>query len=344
MRKTLGMLVLFCFVVSASWSVTAEFLVNHFEENQKWVQSSLVAYQVQKKASDERIADLYEFVSDKTYDYEGMIINGAKFAGKDAGQLSELMATIGQGVLAVIQKQATDDRKNLFKPTWLGYHTPSDKRVSNWFCLITGNRLNTFLTKVNQSAKLDEMGTDPLIMTVLKKELFDYSLLKDLGNRATLKITPKDNRTTNIRDAIVELAQLKIGDAEAWYVTEIAGTLTSGARGVTKFGNFRVAIAPVGKYIAYSSDNSLKSPVPIMDIGQALKANVGAADKIFVFATQIQNTSYQNTQDVRDYEVDFRTVVQRLHINPPIELVTHYLNKSRLNTLKKVAAKIVRNH
>ena len=344
MRKTLGILVLFCFVVSTGWTVTADYLVKHFEENQTWVQSSMVAYQVAKKASDERIADLYEFVSDKTYDYEGLIINGAKFAGKDTGKLSELLAVVGQGVLAVIQKQSTDDRKNLFKPTWLGYHTPSDKRVSNWFCLITGNRLNTFLTKVNQSAKLDEMGTDPLIMNVLQKELYDFSLVKDLGNRATLRITPKDNRTTNLREAIVELAQLQVGTAETWYVTEISGALKSGARGVTKFGNFRVAIAPVGRYIAYSSDNSLKSTVPVMDIAQALKATPKPEDKLFVFATQIQNTSYQNTPDVRDYEVDFRTMVQRLHINPPVELIAHHLNKSRLGTLKKVATKIVRNH
>ncbi|MBF0410513.1 MAG: hypothetical protein HQM10_24420 [Candidatus Riflebacteria bacterium] len=344
MKKLLGILCFLALSTGQLWAVTAEEIVKHFEENQKWVQCSMISYHVQKKASDERIADLYDFVSEKTYDYEGLVINGADYSKKEGGELSELLSKIGNGVLAVVQKQATDDNKNLFKPTWLGYHTPDDKRVSNWFCLIMGNQIKTYLTRVDPKSKLDEMGTDPLVLNVLNKNLFNYELVKDLGDQAVLRITPKANASTNIKEGIVELARIKVGAAETWYAKKISGTLNTGARGTTTFGNFRVAIAPVGKYIAYSNDNSLKSDVKIMDISQAMNEKASQNEKIYVFGTQIHNVSYQSSKDIKDYEVDFLTTVKHLHINPPINMVADYLNKGRLGTLTKVTAKIVRNH
>ncbi len=86
------------------------------------------------------------------------------------------------GVLAVVHKLATDEHKKLFKPTWLGLHTPTDKKVSNWFCLIMGNHPKTYLTRVDQRAKLDEIGTDPLQMNLLDKRWFTFQVAKDLGN------------------------------------------------------------------------------------------------------------------------------------------------------------------
>ncbi|MBF0548517.1 MAG: hypothetical protein HQM08_29060 [Candidatus Riflebacteria bacterium] len=344
MKRFLGILVLLAFCVAPSWgALSADYIVKHFEDNQKWVQAGMVAFQVQKKASDAKIADLYDFTSEKTYGYEGMIINGDAY--KATGPLAKLMATIGDGVLGVVQKQTTNDRNVLFKPTWIGYHTPGDKRVSNWFCLMMGDHVKTYLTRIDQKAKLDELGADPLVMNVLKKDLFEYELLKDLGDHAILRVTPrKNNSSTNLREAVIELARIKIGSAETWYATKISGTLTTGAKGVTEFGNFRVAIAPVGKYIAYSNDNSLKSDVPVMDIATAMNQQVQGDQKIYIFATQIRNTTYQSSKEISEYECDFLTTIQRLHINPPCDLIAKYLDSGRLEMLQKVTEKVVRNH
>ncbi len=346
MRKILALFVL-CTIclVPAAWAATSEQLVRHFEENQKWTNSALISFHVQKWASDGRIADMYDFINDKEYDYEGLIINGAAYQGKQNGPMTNLMGIIGNGVIAVLHKLATDENKNLFKPTWVGYHTPKNKRVSNWFCLIMGNHLKTYLTRVDQRSKLDEIGADPLQMNVLDKNLYNFEVVKDLGNRATLRVTPKRNADTNIVEAMIDLAQFKHGNAETWYATKITGKLTTGATGVTEFGNFRVAIAPAGSYIAYAFDNSNRGPVPVMDIAGALQTPAPKGDeKAFIFATQIKNTSYQTSRDVNEYEVKLITTVQRLHLNPSVEAMAQYIQGKRLGTLEKVAKKVVSSH
>ena len=344
MRKFLALFAFFSLLLAPVWGITADQLVKHFEDNQKWVQSAMVSFQVLKQTSDPQVADLYEFVSDKSYDYEGMVINGADFASKDAGPMANLAKAIGKGVLAVIHKLATDDNKKLFKPTWIGYNTPGDKRVSNWFCMIMGDHTKTYLTRVDQRSKLDEIGTDPLMMNILDKNLFKFEVVKDLGNRVTLRVAPKPEAKSNLKEAIVELAQLKIGNAETWYATKINGTLLTGATGVTEFGNFRVAIAPVGGYIAYGNDGSLKSAFPIMDIGTATKqAPANDEKKAFIFATQIKNTSYQKNNG-KEYEVKLITTIKHLHINPDTAAMAQYIQPKRLETLEKVAKKVVGNH
>ncbi|MBF0502034.1 MAG: hypothetical protein HQM09_17980 [Candidatus Riflebacteria bacterium] len=343
-RLSIVLVALAVLVSPAIWAVTADELVKHFEESQKWVKSAMVAFQIQKKASDPKIADLYEFVSDKSYDYEAMVVNGDEYKNADKGTLNNLLNTIGNGVLAVVHKLATDDHKNLFKPTWIGYHTPGDKRVSNWFCLIMGNQIKTYLTRVDQRSKLDEIGADPLQMNLLNKDFFSFEVAKDMGDHAILRITPKAGADSNVKEAMVELSKVQIGNTYTWYATKISGTLTTGATGVTEFGNIRAAIAPVGAYIGWAADSSPIGNIPVDSIGAIQQKQVNGDDKIFVFATQIKNTTYQKASDGGEYEVTLLTNFKRLHINPPVDTIAQYVTSSRLPTLEKITRKVVASH
>ncbi len=341
----------FCFVLAIlflssgiGWAITAEEIVKHFEESQNWVKAGMAAFKVHKQASDERVADMFEFVSDKTYDYEGMIIDGSEYRNSPKGGLENLLNTIGDGVLAVIHKLATDDHKKLFKPTWLGFHTPGDKRVSNWFCLIMGNHVKTYLTRVDSRSKLDEIGTDPLQMNILDKNLFDFHLVKGLENKAILRITPKPKAMANFKEATLEFSKLEVGGVCTWYLTQISGQLTTGASGVTKFGNFVVAAAKPGEYIGWSEDGQTLGNVPTSGIATALRTPVKPDQKLFVFATQLVTTTSQKSREVNDYEITLTTNIKRLHINPTPEAMVQYITPQRLGTLEKVVRKVVNNH
>ncbi|MFZ2955933.1 MAG: hypothetical protein WA705_03440 [Candidatus Ozemobacteraceae bacterium] len=344
MKKIFTLVVLFSLFLAPTWAITADQLVKHFEDSQKWVNSAMVSFDVSKKASDQRIADLYDFVSDKNYSYQGFVINGAAYAAGKAGPMADLLKTTGDGVLAVLHKLTTDDHKTLFKPTWIAFHTPGDKRVSNWFCLIMGNHIKTYLTRVDQRSKLDEVGTDPLVMNVLDKNLFNFELVKESAGRAILRITPKSKANTNLDEAIVELALLKIGSAETWYATKIQAKQSTGASGITEYGEFKVAIAPVGTPIVYSNDKTLQSQVPVMGIATALNQKVDGDQKLYVFATTIHNTSYQTEKGAKEYSVDLRTTITNLYINPAVETMAKLIEPARLKTLEKLSSKVVRSH
>ncbi|RCK75970.1 MAG: hypothetical protein OZSIB_3700 [Candidatus Ozemobacter sibiricus] len=344
--RILSCLVILCLSFApVAMAVTADEIVAHFEENQNWTKCAMAAFKVLKKASDPRIADMYEFVSDKTYDYEGLIIDGSEYQNAERGPLDGLLSVINDGVLAVIHKLATDEHKKLFKPTWLGFHTPTDKKVSNWFCLIMGNHTKTYLTRVDQRAKLDEIGADPLQMNLLDKRWFTFQVVKDLGNRAVLKVLPKSGAPVNVKEATIEVARLQVGEAVTWYVTKISGTLNTGSSGVTEFGDFRVAAAVPGKqYIGWSNDGKQIGEVPVYGLGQIQRQNVKPDQKLFVFATRLDTTTYQTSREVKDYEVKLVTSIQRIHINPPLQVVAEYIQPQRLATLTKVARKIVAGH
>lgn len=344
MRRCFSVLVLFCLLVAPVWAINADQVVKHFEESQKWVKSAMCAFKVHKKASDSKISDLYDFVSDKTYDYEAMIVNGAEYLNGANGPMGSLMSNIGDGVLAVVHKLATDDHKKLFKPTWIGYHTSADKRVSNWFCLIMGNHVKTYLTRVDQRSKLDEIGADPLVMNILDKNLYQFEVVKDKGDRISLRVTPRSQAQSNVKQALVELAKITIGGAETWYATKITGTLTTGATGVTEFGGHQVAIAPVGTYIGFDAKGEQLGSVPVTGISTALRQSATAGQKIYIFPTYIKSTTYQSSPEVREYEVSLTTTISRLHINPSVETMAQYITDRRLGALEKIAKKVVAGH
>ncbi len=345
MRKLAFGLFLCLLVAPAALAVTADEIVAHFEESQNWVKSGMAAFKVLKQTSDPRIADMYDFVTDKSYDYEGLIIDGSEYLNADRGPLAPLLDVIKDGVLAVIHKLATDEHKKLFKPTWVGYHTPNDKKISNWFCLIMGDHTKTYLTRVDPRAKLDEIGTDPLQMNVFDKRWFTFSIAKDLGTKVVLKVTPKAGAPANFREAQIEMGRLLIGEAVTWYVTRISGSLNTGASGVTEFGDFRVAAAVPGKqYIGWSNDGKQLGTVPVWGMATALQQKIAPDQKLFVFATQLKTTTYQSSREVKDYEVRLVTGIQRIHINPPLDVVAQYIQPKRLETLTKVARKIVAQH
>lgn len=344
MRRCLSVLVLFCLLVAPTWAINVDQVIKHFEDSQKWVKSAMCSFKVTKKASDSKISDLYDFVSDKTYDYEAMVINGAEYLNGANGPMGTLMSTIGDGVLAVVHKLATDDHKKLFKPTWLGYHTPGDKRVSNWFCLIMGNHVKTYLTRVDQRSKLDEIGADPLVMNILDKNLYKFDVAKDKGDRITLRVTPRPQALSNVKEALVELAKIAIGGEETWYATKITGTLTTGATGVTEFGGHQVAVAPIGTYICYDAKGEQLGNTPVTGISTALRQSVTAGQKIFIFPTYIKSTTYQNSSEVREYEVSLTTTINRLHINPSVETMAQYITNQRMGTLEKISKKVVAGH
>lgn len=326
-----------------AWATTADELLGYFEESQDWVKSAMVAFKVQKKASSEAVADMFEFVSDRSYDYEGLIIDGSEY-GNGAGPMDPLVSTIGKGVVAVLHKLATDDDKKLFKPTWVGYHTPDDKRVSNWFCLIMGDHTKTYLTRIDPRAKLDEIGADPLQFNILDKNLFDFSIAKDLGNRVILKMTPKNQANTNVAEALIEMAKLQIGSVSTWYVTRVSGTLKNGTTGVTDYGDFRVVAAPAKEYVCWSEDGKLTGKYPVWGIGTALREQVAGDAKLYVFPTTIKSVSSQKGGQMGDYDVTLLTNIRRLHINPSPEAMLKHIRPDRLKTLVKVAKKVVSNH
>ncbi len=343
MRRIWVVLMVVGLLAGPGWAVEVDEIIANFEDSQNWVKSAMVSFKVQKKASDPKIADMFEFVADKSYDYEAMFINGELF-GKNAGALADLTKVIGQNVLAVLHKITTDDKKTLFKPTWIGYQSKADRRVSNWFCLIMGDHVKTYLTRVDPKAKLDEIGADPLQLNLLDKKYYNFEIAKDLGTKVILNVTPKPEAQTNIVNGQIELAKLKVDSLSAWYVTRISGTMTNGTTGTTEFGGHRVAAAPVGGYVLYSDDGKLRGPVPVVSLAAATEMAANPEMKLYVFATSIKSVTQQKSKDVAEYEVQLQTNVKHLHINPTPEVMAQYIQKDRLETLIKVAKKVVASH
>ncbi len=98
------------------------------------------------------------------------------------------------------------------------------------------------------------------------------------------------------------------------------------------------AAAPGKQYIGWSNDGKQIGEVPVYGLGQIQRQAFKPDQRLF------DTTTYQTSREVKDYEVKLVTGIQRIHINPPLQVVADYIQPQRLGTLTKVARKVVLGH